>query len=330
MNKKIALFGAGERGIDICLALGKEHVDCFIDNDLKKVGTTIEGIPVKALTQCLNENYEIWITVSKQYEGQILDQLEKNKCKNLRTADSYMTEIMCNSRRIKEYKNKYAGKRCFVIGSGPSLTLHDLQMLYDRNEICFGANKIFKLFSNTKWRPSLYCATDRRILSFYEDQINKLRLDNMFIAYYENKNLYSAMKKYRESGKILFHIKESENQGEIDFSLEPENYIVEGKTVIYAMIQFAVYMGFKEICLLGVDFSYSDSSGMDSNGNDHFCKNYVEKGETVLFSPLDYCKRAFEEAEKVSIENGVKIYNATRGGKLEVFERKTLEEILNE
>ena len=89
-------------------------------------------------------------------------------------------------------------------------------------------------------------------------------------------------------------------------------------------------MGFKEIYLLGVDHSYSTE--LDENGNllknenvrDHFSDNdKIENVPQTFKSALAY-KAAKEYAEK----HGIKIYNATRGGKLEVFERKTLEEVL--
>jgi hypothetical protein len=38
---------------------------------------------------------------------------------------------------------------------------------------------------------------------------------------------------------------------------------------------------------------------------------------------------AYETAEKLSAKYGVKIYNATRGGKLEAFERIDFDTIIN-
>lgn len=37
--------------------------------------------------------------------------------------------------------------------------------------------------------------------------------------------------------------------------------------------------------------------------------------------PLDFATMAFEKAKEYADGHGIKIYNATRGGKLEVFER---------
>ena len=39
---------------------------------------------------------------------------------------------------------------------------------------------------------------------------------------------------------------------------------------------------------------------------------------------------AYETAEKVAYKKGFRIFNSTRGGKLEAFERKNLDEVLGE
>lgn len=108
--------------------------------------------------------------------------------------------------------------------------------------------------------------------------------------------------------------------------------------VSYAMINTAIYMGFKEIVLIGMDLNYNFSKAkpimvklgnniehgaFESNENlqNHFIKNYLEPGEKTHDTDTKYAKKAFELLEKESINIGIKIFNATRGGKLEAFER---------
>ena len=59
------------------------------------------------------------------------------------------------SDQIRKYKDIGKGKRCFVIGNGPSLKVSDLERI--KNEDCFAANRIFKIFPNTTWRPTSCC-----------------------------------------------------------------------------------------------------------------------------------------------------------------------------
>ena len=66
--------------------------------------------------------------------------------------------------------------------------------------------------------------------------------------------------------------------------------------------------------LLGVDFSYAGSKDAKY---EHFFKEekLVATGFTAQVS------LAYKAARKYADAHGIKIYNATRGGKLEVFER---------
>ncbi|MEH7386551.1 hypothetical protein V7147_14250, partial [Bacillus sp. JJ1521] len=56
--------------------------------------------------------------------------------------------------KLKKIKNKHMGQRCFIIGTGPSLTIEDLEKL--RNEMTFSMNSICLAFDETDWRPTYY------------------------------------------------------------------------------------------------------------------------------------------------------------------------------
>ena len=114
------------------------------------------------------------------------------------------------------------------------------------------------------------------------------------------------------------------------FAENIEDGLYEGYTVTYMCLQVAAYMGFKEIYLLGVDHSYSTE--MDKNGSlirkpdikDHFSEN-----DKVTNIPQLYKSTlAYEMAKKSAEKLGIKIYNVTRGGALEIFERRKLEDVL--
>ena len=80
--------------------------------------------------------------------------------------------------------------------------------------------------------------------------------------------------------------------------------------------------------LLGIDFTYNDKSGYDKDQNDHFCKDYIAPGERVLITPKEASLKTFKSAERVSYNLGFRIFNATRGGKLEVFERVNFDKLM--
>ena len=72
-------------------------------------------------------------------------------------------------------------------------------------------------------------------------------------------------------------------------------------------------MGFSEIYLLGVDCNYKIGSK-----NNHFI---AEETEDNRDHGEDAMIKAYEYAKKYADAHDIKIYNATRGGMLEVFER---------
>lgn len=99
--------------------------------------------------------------------------------------------------------------------------------------------------------------------------------------------------------------------------------VSRGHTVTFTSIQLAIYMGFKEIYLLGVDFSYSVV--IDKNGktfkNDNVQDYFNGKKYDTTMMNYNGMLHAYQTAKKYCDEHSIIIKNTTRGGKLEVFER---------
>ena len=55
---------------------------------------------------------------------------------------------------IKDYRNMYEGKRCFIIATGPSLTVEDLEKL--KNEYTFGMNSLCLAGDRTDFVPTFF------------------------------------------------------------------------------------------------------------------------------------------------------------------------------
>lgn len=226
----------------------------------------------------------------------------------------------CYSRNIKKYKNKYNGKRCFIIGNGPSLRIDDLEKLSD--EITFASHFIYKTFDKTDWRPTFYCVEDIRLLNDNVTDIMKFENDYCH-GFFTGNNYNNLPKVFLKSRKNDFWYidKMIWKNNEPEFSLDADKYIAEGFTVTYAAIQLAVYMGFNEIYLLGVDHFYE-------KGNDY--SNVI--GEEVVYNTpqLDKSTVSYLKAKKVCEEKGIKIVNLTRGGHLEVFNRECFDDVIGE
>jgi hypothetical protein len=83
-----------------------------------------------------------------------------------------------SGKALKSFKNTHTGKRCFIIGNGPSLKAEDLEQL--KNEITFAFNRIYYIFDQTSWRPTYYCAEDNKIILKSKVEIDELALDYKF------------------------------------------------------------------------------------------------------------------------------------------------------
>ena len=220
---------------------------------------------------------------------------------------------------IAKFKNIYEGETCVIVATGPSLTMQDLNWLKEEKITCFGVNRIYLSFSETNWRPNFLVVSDPDILRTYEDEIISCGVEVKFVSDYVklNKNVESV---YQFHEHVLDFFPDLPK-----FSEDIVKGTYAGNTVVYACIQIACYMGFKRIYLLGTDHNYSIQQNDIAN---HFHKDYY-KG---MIKPDKYVgaktELSFSAAKEYGDLHGVEIYNATRGGKLEVFPRKQLEDVL--
>lgn len=225
-----------------------------------------------------------------------------------------------NARNLKILKNKHLGKRCFIIGNGPSLKAEDLEKL--KNEITFAFNRIYYVFDQTDWRPTYYCSEDDKTIFKSKDEINKLDLENKFFPV----NFPWDYKIHLKTA-TYYIFKVGDGIVEPGFSEDIVKGIYWGNTVAYTAIQMAVYMGIREIYLLGIDHNFSkmiNDKGeivIDETAKDYFLENYNEDKDELYIPNIEISTRAFTAAKKFADKNNIKIYNATLGGKLEVFER---------
>lgn len=239
-----------------------------------------------------------------------------------------------NSLRLERLKDSHKGKRCFLIGNGPSLTGEDLHLLKD--EYTFGTNMVYKIFDKTDWRPSFHCVSDTIYASKLGIELSKMVKAPLFTT----ERTYRRMRK-KPVDTTYVH------------TIPTERYKVRGNIQAYCMIkatvlslaaEMAFHMGFKEIYLLGVDCTNPHDKG------GHFTDNYTTKevaetdinriktrmhantlttkqiGEHII----DRSMEVYALLDAYAKKHDIHIYNATRGGNLEIFPRVRLEDVLKE
>ena len=221
--------------------------------------------------------------------------------------------------RLEKYKNIHKGKRVFLIGNGPSLSIKDLEILYKNKEISFGFNRIYHVYNKTNWRPNYIGITDIDMIKTCYDDLEAMD-ETIFVGdlFYENSTLNKPM------NVEIIHLEFQEYYPNCPgFSDDISKGVYWGYSVTYDIgLQIAAYMGFKEIYLIGMDHSII---GNISDERNHFTANYYKEDEKNKYNKRvfekDKITKAYEKAELYSRTHGFRIYNATRGGELEVFER---------
>lgn len=221
--------------------------------------------------------------------------------------------------KIHQFKNKYSGKRCFVIGTGPSLRMEDLDLLKSKKEICISMNGIYKAFEFTEWRPDFYMVADLDAVYFGLDNIINMNVPYKFVAD------IAWDEKLEEENVYKWHlVRRWVNGKEPQFSKDFSKCSYAGLTITYdGALQLAAYMGFSEIYLLGIDCNNYRDTGTAHFFDKYGLENKVETGKLNVDDNI----LAYISAEKFSRQNGFRIYNATRGGNLEVFERKDFDSL---
>lgn len=218
---------------------------------------------------------------------------------------------------LAKYKNIHYGERCFILGNGPSMKVNDLEKIYAANEISFASNRMFRIFDSTKWRPTYYVVGDSIVYRNNKDLLPKnvtcfIRDFNEKDSKSDNINWYSS------NGEKYY-------PGYPQFSEDLVQGVFGGRMVTYDMFQIAAYMGFNEIYLLGIDFSWGEDGK-----NTHFYKSSDE--DPVVKEAIKYRDEvihAYISAKNYADSHGIKIYNATRGGYLEIFERVDFDKLFD-
>ncbi len=243
--------------------------------------------------------------------------------------------------RNEKFRNIHKDKRAFVIANGPSLKLQDLSLL--ENEITYVVAGFYKHpVISEKWQPTYYSVIDK---AFFED---KEVYDPFWSGLKErifNSTFFISLSRgygFNKKSKILPHDHTyycAHYGNPIADDLDFTKLTMGFQTVASMSIALAVYMGCNPIYLLGFDHDYLAHRGKDHHfyeGNilggkikEKFEKSDIDKIYPYYFT-MQFMQKFWEnyyKIKKVADSKGIKIYNATRGGYLDVFERADYETI---
>jgi hypothetical protein len=225
--------------------------------------------------------------------------------------------------KLKKMKDAHKGKKAIIICNGPSLKGIDFDSFRDKDVYFFGLNKINLMFDETDFRPDFIVASNYFVIEQNQEFFNQTNIP-LFI----NSDKYFLVKN-RKNVAFL-------NYSSIPrrFSLDCSISMFQGFTVTYSAMQLAFHMGFEKVALIGCDHNFKTKGVSnktviaEEEDPNHFHPKYFADGVKWDLPDLIGSEHHYELAKQVFEENNRKLYNCTEGGKLEIFERMSLNDFL--
>lgn len=267
----------------------------------------------------------------------------KNRTKYLKSTMKMLfdkSQIKC-LKKNKKFENMYYGKRCFIIGNGPSLRTQDLSLLQD--EYVFTVNYFTKSEQYLMVKSNFHILMDPAIFDFSTEYREERLKPLLAINTYDNKPL--CFTQYIEKAVIE---KEGLNQKLNVFYLNCgtamyEQYkrkfdltkVVPGfsNVILYATM-IAMYMGFKKIYYIGCDMTgYEQIAIKIGKQVDLHVYKMSDQEKRMLrdqnrnMDAEEFFEGFFHMFEQYRLLRnygkiyGIEMYNATQGGILDVLER---------
>lgn len=216
-------------------------------------------------------------------------------------------------RVLSEMKDTQCGKRCFILGNGPSLRQTNLTKLHD--EFTFGLNRIYLLFPELGFNTTYYVSVNYLVIRQCAQEIMQLQMPK-FIPWGSRRDLQKV------TPDTIFMNTSCPGRG---FTMDARRPLWAGATVTYVALQLAYHLGFQQVILIGVDHNFPSkgppgqtviSQGDDPN---HFSPNYFGKGFTWQLPDLETSEISYRLARNAFEKDGRQVLDATIGGKLSIF-----------
>lgn len=232
-----------------------------------------------------------------------------------------------NQERLSALRGAHAGRRCFVMGNGPSLHKTDIRRL--RDEVTIGSNALFLIADRMGYRPTFHTVEDVLVAEDRARELNALRGSVKIFP----RDVAYCLKQDEATIYIRFL---RDYAGFPKFSERFDEVCYWGGTVSMLNLQLAYFLGCDPIYLIGFDHEYKVPPDLkshvihsDADDVNHVHPDYFGKGYRWHDPMVERMERAYRVARAFLEARGVRIYNATAGGRLEVFERVNFDDVVH-
>jgi len=265
----------------------------------------------------------------------------RNYCDFLKHSSLIKTNIIL--------KNKHKGERCFILGSSPSIKDEDLKPL--KNEIVFALNNFYvhddfyeimsgeveKYYMTAPIHPP---QTENEWKNWFSDMEKHMPKNATLIFGISNqittaKNIIDHHNYFLDFQKYWYYaginINDYYNYNPRDIDITRITWIADTVS-IYSLI-FALYMGFNEIYLLGMDHNYI----INNEKNYRFYQNGIHQNNEMERTIKDASRnkhlsfgmyKIINQYELLSNNSHTKIYNSSRSSLLDVFKYVPFKDVI--
>lgn len=215
---------------------------------------------------------------------------------------------------LEVFENLHKGERAFLVAGGPSLRDTDVSLL--DNELVFSVSLVYK---KENLKINYHFIGDFNIAKQYTHEIERIECDGLFLS----NGIFSS--------GILYHPKMYYFFGHStpEFCKNPYKGVHGGGTSTFLGMQFAYFMGIKELYVIGLDhyitlnnqlkqvnktgvtkrgFDLVETSGNDVN---HFTNDYYPKGTKWFIPQVERMANSYRMAREAFENDNRKIYNAS-------------------
>ena len=215
-----------------------------------------------------------------------------------------------NTAKILALKNKYQGKRCFIIGGSPSLNQLDLAKL--NNERTFTINRGYMLSRQGLNHSDFHVLISQRL--FYDNKVYEEIPPGWADIFF-----FNAVFDSLPFSNIIY----------LDFDIrkywQPDLTKTQGNsfTSASAAALIAAYSGFKDIYLIGVDLDFTNLSGhaySQTDGEKERQTSHSGVSAPTMLEELNILNKRLGE-------NGINLYNASPAGIVNCLPRVKYEEL---
>jgi hypothetical protein len=254
---------------------------------------------------------------------------------HVRTAIEYhrVQRLLVENKELKSIGAQ--SDRCFIIGNGPSIKNQDLTRLM--GETKFVVNSFFLHPEYDLIDPTFHCGADKNIGTDAPNAVAYLKnLDRVAkrARIMLPTDAEPIIRKYQLfKGRHIFYLFFSVpgcDQGKIRMDLTRPMSSVSSVSV--ACILAALYMGFRTIYLLGCDHDWLATTTTYT----HFYEKDPYWSYDATVDPYEINMenqlrlwRSYRHIREFALKRGTRIYNATRGGFLDVFPRVEYESLVD-